>query len=764
MDIEIGDDTFTKKPNILEEIAYRDTWGKGADSFIAMIYERLVLMRDLLAEDGSIYVHCDWRLNSLIRLVMEEIFGGSAFRGHVVWRSMTPSGFKGRTSLGKSKDDILYFSKSSERYVYNPQKIPYSHEYLLERFSKVDDKGRRFKDEKIGTATTQATVDKLAEEGRIYVTSQGTLRIKHFLDEADGYFMDDLWTDIFHENSQSDARTDYPTQKPEALLERIINASSNEGDLVADFFVGSGTTAAVAEKVRRDLAALCDQDGDRHRQDQGAEPGCWPGASSTSSTSRSRDLARNFLVIAPNIIVLDRIYKDFQGLRIFFEDPVLPDNGFDGRNWRDDFQLTLHMQDEVRITRPTGNIFLTNIHRVYAGDDIPPSPDDENTMDYFLGKRPTGATTDSKVDLGMIVRDIDELMVLNDEAHHIHDPRMAWFKSIEDIHNRLQAERGALSLQVDVTATPKHNNGAIFVQTVADYPLVEAISQNVVKHPVLPDAASRAKLVRAPERQVHREICRLHPPGRDRMAQGVCRARKDGQEGHPVRDDRRHAQLRRRGRVPGRPLSRPEGRRAGHPHQEQRRDFRSDSRARPRRNWRNCASRPTRSTGSDSPYKAIVSVMMLKEGWDVRNVTTIVGLARLFSQEQHPARADPGARPAQDVPRRRGGIRQRGRHRCLHGFRGIDPGRRRGAGAQGDGRGHQAQDAAGGGGRQREREEGHRRAGYRNPGADAPRLPGIQEPGRSGREPRWGISAWPTCSSARKSSGRSSSRTSPPAR
>jgi type III restriction enzyme len=205
-------------------------------------------------------------------------------------------------------------------------------------------------------------------------------------------------------------------------------------------------------------------------------------------------LARNFLVIAPNIIVLDRIYKDFQGLRLFFKDPVIPDNGFEGRSWRDDFQLTLHVQDEVRITHPTGNIFLTNIHRVYAGEDIPSSPDDNNTMDYFLGTRPTGASTDSKVDLGMIVRDIDELMVLNDEAHHIHDSRLAWFKSIEDIHNRLLQKGSALSLQVDVTATPKHNNGAIFVQTVADYPLVEAIWQNVVKHPVLPDAASRAKL------------------------------------------------------------------------------------------------------------------------------------------------------------------------------------------------------------------------------------------------------------------------------
>ena len=131
-----------------------------------------------------------------------------------------------------------------------------------------------------------------------------------------------------------------------------------------------------------------------------------------------------FLVITPNIIVLDRIYRDFQGLRIFFDDPVLPDNGLDGQNWRDDFQLTLHKQDEVSITHPTENIFLTNVHRIYAGNDIPASPDDENTLDYFLGRRPIGATTDSKVDLDMIIRDIDELMVLNDEAHHVHDPRM----------------------------------------------------------------------------------------------------------------------------------------------------------------------------------------------------------------------------------------------------------------------------------------------------------------------------------------------------
>ena len=109
------------------------------------------------------------------------------------------------------------------------------------------------------------------------------------------------------------------------------------------------------------------------------------------------------------------------------------------------------------MTQPVGNIFLTNIHRVYAGEDIPPSPDDDRHHGlFFLGKRPTGATTDSKVDLGMIVRDIDELMVLNDEAHHIHDAKLAWFQSIQDIHHRLLQKGGALSLQLDVTATLVH--------------------------------------------------------------------------------------------------------------------------------------------------------------------------------------------------------------------------------------------------------------------------------------------------------------------
>ncbi len=338
------------------------------------------------------------------------------------------------------------------------------------------------------------------------------------------------------------------------------------------------------------------------------------------------DLARNFLVIAPNIIVLDRIRKDFDGLRIFLkDDPVLPDNGVDGHNWRDDFQLTLHLQDEVRVTRKTGNIFLTNIHRVYAGDDVPASANDEDTSDYFLGPRPTGATTDSKVDLGVIVREIDELVVLNDEAHHIHDPRMAWFKSIQDIHNRMLQKGAFLSLQVDVTATPRHNNAAIFVQTVADYPLVEAIAQNVVKHPVLPDAPSRSKLE-------ERQSAKYTEKYADYLDLGVIEWRKDYEEHQKLdkkavlfvmTDDTRNcddvaAYL------------------EGHYpdlkdavlviHTNANGEI-SESTSRKNKEELDKLREEANSIDSvASRYKAIVSVMMLKEGWDVRNVTTIVGL------------------------------------------------------------------------------------------------------------------------------------------
>ncbi len=336
-------------------------------------------------------------------------------------------------------------------------------------------------------------------------------------------------------------------------------------------------------------------------------------------------LARNFLLITPNIIVLDRIKSDFSGLKIFFDDPILPDNGFGGQNWQDDFQITIHMQDNINTVRKTGNIFLTNIHRIYNSKDNIPSADDENTMDYFLGDKPVTKTNDSKINVGEIVRDIEELMVLNDEAHHIRDERLAWFKSIEDISNRMKMKDKFLSLQIDVTATPKDNNGSIFAQTISDYPLVEAIYQNVVKHPVVPDSVSRAKLQEYQSskfterykdyihlgylewKKVYDEYIKLgkkavffvmtddtincddvtehlqntYPEFKDAVL--TIHTKKNGEVSETV-TGKKEEELK---------ILRKAANEIDH---------------------------------LDSPYKAIVSVLMLKEGWDVKNVTTIVGL------------------------------------------------------------------------------------------------------------------------------------------
>lgn len=204
-------------------------------------------------------------------------------------------------------------------------------------------------------------------------------------------------------------------------------------------------------------------------------------------------LSKDFLVIAPNIIVLNRLRKDFDGLKMFIEEPFIPDNGFGEKDWKNDFQVTIHIQDELKPITETGNIFLTNIHRVFFNED--PEQSFETT---FLGVKPKpDADTSRGLDLGKILRSdkIKNLVVLNDEAHHIHDSSLAWFQSIEDISNKLKLKNGnGISLQADFSATPKHNKGAIFVQTICDYPLVEAIKQNVVKSPVLPDEASRQKI------------------------------------------------------------------------------------------------------------------------------------------------------------------------------------------------------------------------------------------------------------------------------
>lgn len=270
--IEIGDDQFTKQPSALEELAYRDTWGKGADSFIAMIYERLALMRDLLAEDGSIYVHCDWRVNSHIRLVMDELFGVDYMRNEIVWQRTNAHNMKTKGYI--RSNDTLWFYTRTDKFTFNDQYTKYS-DVQLGRY-KEDECGRLYTGRDLtfsgrnpnrqfvwrgskppDNRSWGAGIEQLEqwwEEGRILTKQDGTPRLdglKVYLDETKGKRLIANWCDINRVGNTSDERINYPTQKPEALLERVVEASSNPDDIVADFFCGSGTTLAVAEKLGR---------------------------------------------------------------------------------------------------------------------------------------------------------------------------------------------------------------------------------------------------------------------------------------------------------------------------------------------------------------------------------------------------------------------------------------------------------------------------------------------------------------------------------
>lgn len=352
-------------------------------------------------------------------------------------------------------------------------------------------------------------------------------------------------------------------------------------------------------------------------------------------------LSSNFLVIAPNIIVLNRIRKDFEGLKYFFDDPFIPQNGWMDRDWLNDFQLTLHIQDELKPITKSGNIFLTNIHRVFLNEETEPSIEE-----IFLGKKPKAdADTSKGLDLGKLLRGdkIKDLIVLNDESHHIHDASLAWFKSIEDISNKLKLKTGKpIALQCDVSATPKHTNGAIFVQTICDYPLVEAIQQNVVKSPVLPDEASRSKLEEKPSEDVVERyqdfihlgyiewekqyeelknektpllfIVTMNTKEADAIAEYLERT-------YPLLKD---AVLTIHTNSKGEVKEKGASKRAKEELEMLRKaadDVDSDN----------------------SPYKAICSVLMLREGWDVRNITTIVGL--------RPYNADAKILPEQTIGR-----------------------------------------------------------------------------------------------------------------
>jgi len=246
--IKLPNTDIEQRPTVIEQFAYSDTWEHGTASYLRMMVPRLVLMRELLSEQGSIYVHLDWHVGHYVKIIMDEIFGKENFMCQIIWKRSSIR--KAASNKWLSVDDMLLVSAKTQKYTFNTIYLPYSEKYK-KRFNQKDEHGYYYWID-IGTYSKER-LEKLISESRVRFpeTPNAHPRIKHYLHEGKGVQPDNVWTDIIPINSQAKEDTSFPTQKPEKLLERIIEASSNEGDLVADFFAGSGTTGAVAEKLGR---------------------------------------------------------------------------------------------------------------------------------------------------------------------------------------------------------------------------------------------------------------------------------------------------------------------------------------------------------------------------------------------------------------------------------------------------------------------------------------------------------------------------------
>ena len=268
--------TFVKQPSIIEQKAYRDTWGKGLDSYMQWFYETIILLRDLLAQNGSIYVHLDWHVSHYAKTVLDEIFGYDNFINEVIWRRKQAQAWKS-AQFGITNDTIFLYVKNINGYVFNhlySKNDDNTQKYIKERFVYDDGDGKKYMKSPLinplprpnlryefhgiqppntGWLYSKERMEELFQKKELVMPTNPTSRIyrKIFAESYEGQMIQNIWTDIPIVNPMAKERLNYDTQKPEALLERIIKASSNEGDLILDCFCGSGTTAAVSEKLNR---------------------------------------------------------------------------------------------------------------------------------------------------------------------------------------------------------------------------------------------------------------------------------------------------------------------------------------------------------------------------------------------------------------------------------------------------------------------------------------------------------------------------------
>lgn len=262
-----------KEASIIEQKAYHDTWGAGVASFLQMLYERLHLAYQMLSDRGSFYIHLEPDTGNFIRPILDEIFGSSGLRTEIAWKRTSSHGNVSR-NFGEIWECIFYYTKSTDEWTWNQQYVPFDQKYIDSHFTGRDPDGRQwttsdlvnpgvrpnlryeykgYKPHQNGWKVSRERMEELDNQGRLYFPEDrsGRIRLKRYLDETPGQIAQNLWLDISPINSQAAEALGYATQKPEALLDRVVKTSSSEGDLVLDFFCGSGTTLAVAEKLNR---------------------------------------------------------------------------------------------------------------------------------------------------------------------------------------------------------------------------------------------------------------------------------------------------------------------------------------------------------------------------------------------------------------------------------------------------------------------------------------------------------------------------------
>lgn len=267
--IKLKGKSISNDKSSFEEKQYTDIWAN--DDYLQFMYERLIIARETLKDDGVICLHCDPKKNHQLRCILDEIFGSENFVNEVIWQKTKVS--KGQSASYGNIHDVIYVYSKSQDFKFNPQFLPHTEKYVKSHYNKIDENGRnyglwdftqagsgpvrRFGDKELAPPPGkhwiwgQDKIDVAMVENRIEFTSTGMPRLRRYLDESNGKRLGDIWSDVLDINSQATERTNYPTQKPESLLSRIIETFTDKGDLVFDFFLGSGTTVSVAQKLNR---------------------------------------------------------------------------------------------------------------------------------------------------------------------------------------------------------------------------------------------------------------------------------------------------------------------------------------------------------------------------------------------------------------------------------------------------------------------------------------------------------------------------------